>query len=1346
MFPRRKNLLSFLWVIAGILACPILDGQPLSSFAAQSAASQVGEIFMTRAEEKEFDVSGKKVKVWVPADEKINFAWSDQPFAIHVPWDMVTEVKYIEDYLGAPRVARVYSKTYQVALSLRGFMAKGRDGASLPNILSTGLYRADGQPVFRNSSGKFHFMRRPSLPNLDYRPNDKPESIRLYGQPVTASGKLAYWIVMDPRARRDRVNVGHPELEGSLSAGIRDWDIFKDRCSGKISASIDVIENDKPVRVGSREYEIVLKQNGWEIRSSKVSFIGSWNQKVVALGSESSGVTSRVEWGLEDISTSWSGTKLDSRHRILRRPTDGPAQQTEVQILLDFPQRIWDHLPAEGSCKMSQLSGGTNPASAKYGIADVTLKTYLSDEKNSADPKTEVPFSSYAHAVVLSHGQTFAELTRGRDPVTNLFSETFSFGINPARGSRDPFSGSASTTVPVTWTPDKRIDSHRLITADIRYSSSATKRVELSAARLSDLENNRAGEVSTAAPAATTEIPDDGYWEWLARFNNELSKENRGQIDTIRLQLKMNAREEQRLRQRWFKLMRLDMDAHKPLNPERDDLTDYIKGVVTKGRSIPVTPTVFREQLDALKEERDKIKAAIDKIRPEQREQIDEALRLMKGLIESAELQAIRSKERRPEIKKTIESLQDELALLKLALYEDAGWNESDELQKVIEELRFSSDAVLEISKLMAAKASLAKAESLDRRLWLQGISPTPVPPNDEGPRAARLDAYFSLKEVLRINPQNQDARLLLKGLELDFVSGIAAKLDHEKQVSLAAFNRFLSDRGYDTKQPKDWWDGTAEFLYVWFGSGPTSLGAGFFGVDQAAIAAEVTDLTQTAVAKHHVSLLAIKRLLKNGIPLQKIHQITPEELAKQMSPQTAEGKPLESSKARRLCQDIHETFAELYDLRAIAEGDRDAISRFHCRPYYAVLDPEKTTTEFVTDFFFSPVSLMGWFLPGSIVKLKGRWLPLHSPAAGEIRLLEEAGQVMTVRQLFASAIRLEQLGTWLSKKPMGNALIEAIHADQALLNNLGPWMKSLNSASGLATVVTFYVGLGLLAEDAQIPALKMLVHALSLMTAEQMVFDILKRHGTPAGKVLNQLTGLRALVAKQRAELAEATKGIEQLERLSQKLTSSAPGAPKRLSADDIKQIEAITRPYSKPPTIHVPGANPQADHRTTIVGMANALKEGDAKEASRVLQAAKSLSSEMKRTLDDMDGALDKARSLLSRQPSVVEVDPAGKFRPIEDNWQPEKGMLATNQAKGPFGTYLYQGERALQKGDMQEALDLFRAARMEAGKIEENLKLADHRLALVACGRVEKEKLKHLRATQSPLPVDAPISQTP
>ena len=61
--------------------------------------------------------------------------------------------------------------------------------------------------------------------------------------------------------------------------------------------------------------------------------------------------------------------------------------------------------------------------------------------------------------------------------------------------------------------------------------------------------------------------------------------------------------------------------------------------------------------------------------------------------------------------------------------------------------------------------------------------------------------------------------------------------------------------------------------------------------------------------------------------------------------------------------------------------------------------------------------------------------------------------------------------------------------------------MKSLNSASGLATIVTFYVGLGLLAEVAQIPALKMLVHALSLMTAEQMVFDILKRNGTPAEK-----------------------------------------------------------------------------------------------------------------------------------------------------------------------------------------------------------------------------------------------------
>src|ERR1700684_2588680 len=50
------------------------------------------DLFLTRAELKEVRVNGVKHLRWVPTKDKINFAWSDQPFAVHIPFDLRTKV------------------------------------------------------------------------------------------------------------------------------------------------------------------------------------------------------------------------------------------------------------------------------------------------------------------------------------------------------------------------------------------------------------------------------------------------------------------------------------------------------------------------------------------------------------------------------------------------------------------------------------------------------------------------------------------------------------------------------------------------------------------------------------------------------------------------------------------------------------------------------------------------------------------------------------------------------------------------------------------------------------------------------------------------------------------------------------------------------------------------------------------------------------------------------------------------------------------------------------------------------------------------------------------------------
>jgi hypothetical protein len=169
----------------------------LCSQHAQAASTpSAGEIFMTGVREEEVELrEGAKQKRWVPDETKLAFAWADRPFAIHVPFQMETEVRQLTQYAvprpGDPRTPVVYAKDYVARPYFRGFVYKEGNEVRVaqPVVLTAFLYRFDGQPVYADGTNRFFLLDRYQLRNLDARSDDKPYPFWLRGRPARAPGR-----------------------------------------------------------------------------------------------------------------------------------------------------------------------------------------------------------------------------------------------------------------------------------------------------------------------------------------------------------------------------------------------------------------------------------------------------------------------------------------------------------------------------------------------------------------------------------------------------------------------------------------------------------------------------------------------------------------------------------------------------------------------------------------------------------------------------------------------------------------------------------------------------------------------------------------------------------------------------------------------------------------------------------------------------------------------------------------------------------------------------------------------------------------------------------------------------
>ncbi|MBM3335570.1 hypothetical protein FJY63_13000, partial [Candidatus Sumerlaeota bacterium] len=561
-----------MWVSKCAIAI-LVGGFLFASLSRAAMAAGVGDgsddaIFLTKAVEREVVVFDRKHRLWEPTTGTISFAWSDQPFAVHIPWNVEVETLKTIPYMGAPVAQSISTKEYDLTFALRGLSFQENNQINVSNfcVLSSGLYRFDGEPLdIRLADGKPPYEGRilfsdrdtwADLPNLDARADSKPSKRHIRPMSKAAPGRVAFFFVLDPRSPQNRGNA-RPEYTPPYhwaDAGIRHWPHWKEECSARMSVTIDVVDrkelpsdnpNLPPVRISyqetprqiaTKEADIQVRQNGWVIRKATPSIAGDWNAQVNNPASS--------DWAvrLQDLGTEVHGTSFTAGHRLVattkQQDRSDYNMTVDVKIDVGLPSRIWDHMPSVGSCNVRQIAASAPIAAQRldtglltgvYGARDWNAVILTGWYYNVTNP-TGPPLLGYFFSGGVStpdsiQGHLFDNDRFTEDPNTRLRTYRTEFPIAPLYGQALPTSWTA-------WTP---IENHRLLTLDIRCTNYLLKdrsdlrqpisdsfprrHVDFYATRLSEIVSNKVGVTVSDQAVAGPETEDDGYWDWIVRYD-----------------------------------------------------------------------------------------------------------------------------------------------------------------------------------------------------------------------------------------------------------------------------------------------------------------------------------------------------------------------------------------------------------------------------------------------------------------------------------------------------------------------------------------------------------------------------------------------------------------------------------------------------------------------------------------------------------------------------------------------------------------------------------------------------------------------------------------------------------
>lgn len=861
----------------------------------------------------------------------------------------------------------------------------------------------------------------------------------------------------------------------------------------------------------------------------------------------------------------------------------------------------------------------------------------------------------------------------------------------------------------------------------------------------------------------------DGYWEWRTDYLQQRD-EQRQRTSEIRMQLGVIAAERQKLRAEWLRSLYQEnqltpADEYDPgwgpywesllgvssLGTFGDELRREVDQVAFRWSAglfgAPLVSTdVTGPQLEAsYQQERDRLRNSINDWKEQQRRLIDEALQLNRGLAASCAAQKVRSGDRRAWLNAESQRLDDELKVIRLHLYDAAQWYLPDELPALIAAFDPDNTATEEVAALLRAKARLATAAWTDEKIWLQMTSPRQSPPDPRAvaeARKPRLEAIVDLRRVLDLNPANADARGMLVHAELWWLREIASKLDVERRASLDAFREYLSNRGFYPDQPAGWTQDLIEYATALWGLGPIALSAGLPGLDVAGARATELDVTQTTAARHQVSLMAIMRLVKNGVTLREIPALTPDQLRTRITLHTGDGRTLPPDRATRLVQDIRDTLADLEDLKRLASPDpeylvEDVTSALG-RAYFAPLDPTYKFYESVGDLLNIHNIAFLWG-PGAIGKMGGKWAGAGYLSDEAIMAAEQAGTLMTGRQAFLSLTRLDGLAKTVASTSIGARLARAAAVDRAARATLGAVDTVTDLGFRLGSAMVLYTGATYLAQDAGIPGAAVLVELLGEIGPSELLADVMRRSGASLNAMATRLDDALKLLERQRDELANSRKLLDEIAGLTDEMGDAGADAARRAviqqrAGEILKHMEGRAKGRT--------GASVAEPVDEAGRAAAEALRKGDVAEAGPAVtggrKAAKESGDQLNEALERLAAARQKLNAAAAAVPAAAPPPrPATAAKtvnelmaegPPDKFWRPD--LYA---ATGP-GRSLQLGDEAIRAGELDAAAAHFRSANKLAAAdpaaYQDQLAHASSRLALVVNAQRTGDDLLWLR----------------
>ena len=840
---------------------------------------------------------------------------------------------------------------------------------------------------------------------------------------------------------------------------------------------------------------------------------------------------------------------------------------------------------------------------------------------------------------------------------------TFQFGVRVTYGH-----------TPIGWHPDVPRADESLI-SQITTNIAKILKEELGALGLPPVPV----EEPTPEPEViqVEDSKDDGYWTWLVPYVLQ-QEEFRRRVNEVRMELESLAEETDKLRNKWMKRLGIELE--------------YDEGPGAEG------PRMSTEVLRNNKRQRDQLRADISKIKAEQQLLIDEVLDALLKLQQSVEIQVDKNGDKRPGLTDELQRLKDQDWLLKVELYDAARWHNENEMLKLMEEFDFSRWDVPGVSLWYRAKARLAHASNLDRRLWLQQTSPTSLPLDMrlvEGARTLRLEALSDLRRLLRKHPNHEQARAMIQKQEIYWLKQVAAKLDKEKQLALAAFRQYLTERGFNADDKYGWWAGTTEFFATYFGLGPISLTAGLPGINVPGGLADSVGIIQMGAVKNQIAINIMIRLVQNGVPLPKIPAITPEQLAETLILNTKRNTPLPEYQARRMWREMKESFAEITVLGRLAADDpfyfaQDVNAAF-ADSFYIPIDSEYHWYEYFGDIL-SLRNVIGFFFPHTVLsKVNNRWFPvLINP--GKVTALQEAGKWVTVRSNVTSMLA-PRLGN-ISQRLAENRLMAFIQKKLAsspdmflALERLGATGASQSSriVQGLtllgiqggkgilhttkfAAIMVLWGGAHHLAYESGIPGLTLLVDLIGEFEVPQQFWRVLKHTGVELKLFDARMKMLAQHLERRKREIQIANEAMEQIVETSQNMRAAERARVAQANAarrgDELAQAARPVDPYAETLSASIdalagkvnasPGAArhiPQNADEAVEHAMANsmnAMKGGDVAELERATTAAQTFNKTALERAETVSQKLEKAEEIVS-DALVIEASAAAPGRSI-------------------------------------------------------------------------------------------------